>query len=65
MINSGNKPRERMFRGCERDFVLQDVIKVDVPAPIAMKDGDGSIAIYVGHELLSVWMFLHLHGHTS
>jgi len=65
LINSGNKPRERMLRGCERDFVLQDVIKVDVPAPIAMKDGDGSIAIYVGHELLPVRTLLHLHGHAS
>ena len=54
-----------MLRGCERDFVLQDVIKVDVPAPIAMKDGDGSIAIYVGHELLPVRTLLHLHGHAS
>jgi len=54
-----------MFRGCEHHPVLQDVIEIDMPAAMAVKDGDGSIAIYVGHELLSVWMFLHLHGHTS
>ena len=65
LINSGNKPRERMFRGSKRDFVLQDVIKVDVPAPIAVKDADGSIAILVGHELWSVRTLLHLHGHAS
>ena len=65
LINSGNKPRERMFRCSKRDFVLQDVIKVDVPAPIAVKDADGSIAILVGHELWSVRTLLHLHGHAS
>jgi len=54
-----------LFSGCELDVVLKDMIEIDVPATITVKDGDGSIAIYVGHELLSVWMFLHLHGHTS
>ena len=52
-----------MFRGCKHGFVLKDVIKIDVPATIAVKNGDGSIPIYVGHELLSVRMLMHLHGH--
>ena len=65
MIDSRHKPRNCLFSGCELDVVLKDMIEIDVPATITVKDGDGSIAIYVGHELLSVWMFLHLHGHTS
>ena len=54
-----------MFRGCEYDLVLKDVIEIDIPATMAVKDGDGSIAIYVGHELLSVCMLMRVHDHTS
>jgi len=65
LINSRHKPRDRMFRGCKRDFMLKDVIKIDVPVAIAVKNSDGSIAIYVGHKLLSVRGLMHLHGHAS
>jgi hypothetical protein len=65
LINPRHKPRNRMFRGCKHDFVLEDMIKIDVPATIAVKDGDGSIAIYIGHELLAVRTLMHLHGHAS
>jgi len=54
-----------MFCGCKHDFVLKDVIKIDMPATIALKDGDRSIAIYVGYELLSVCTLMHLHDHAS
>jgi hypothetical protein len=64
LINSRYKPRNRMFRGCEHDVVLKDVIEIDVPPTISVKDGDGSIAIYVGHKLLSVCVLMHLHGHA-
>ena len=65
LINSRHKPRNRMFRGCKHDFVLKNMIKIDVPATIAVKDGDGSIAIYIGYEIFSVHTLMHLHGHTS
>src|SRR5690349_18803956 len=54
-----------MFRGCKDDFGLKDVIKIDVPTPMAVKDCDGSIAVNVGYELLSVRRLMHLHGHAS
>jgi len=65
LINSRHKPRNRMFRGCKRDFVLKDVIKIDVPVAIAVKNSNGPIAIDVGHELLSIHRLMHLHGHAS
>jgi len=65
LINSRHEPRNRMFRRCKHDFMLKNMIKIDVPATMVVKDGDGSIAIYIGYELLFVRTLMHLHGHAS
>jgi hypothetical protein len=45
--------------------VLQDVVEIHVPAAMTVKDGDWSLAIDVGHELVFVRMLKRLHVHAS
>jgi hypothetical protein len=64
-IDSAREPSYRGFRRVEDSSVLENVIKIGVPASALIKDRDATTAIFSGPEVLFGPEFQRGHGYCS